>query len=283
MRRSTWIWLLAGLLLLSAAAGLYARQRLTQERQIEAKLALIAPVRHDSRVNCAELLQRKPLLLLALGQSNAGNHGSPGPASMEPIAMVSGPDCLFAKDPLPGATGRGGSIWSRLPAVLSPALGGRQIVMSVLAVDASPIADWTRADSPIVKRLKAQIEALNDVGLRPDLVLWQQGEADARLRTEAENYLAGLRRLATLLEQAGVSAPLMLARSTVCRSEPNREIQNAIDAALALGPRFVAGPDTDALVGIDGRFDGCHFNARGLDRAADAWSDKISAQLSKPR
>jgi lysophospholipase L1-like esterase len=159
--------------------------------------------------------------------------------------------------------------------------------MSVLAVDATSIGDWTRPGSHLSKRLVDQIQALKKLGLKPDFVLWQQGEADARQGTSAAEYQQGLHALATVLRQAGVQAPLVLARSTVCRTLPNEEIRVAIEQTVATKPgNFVLGPDTDRLQGGIYRSDGCHFSQAGLKQAAAQWAavlgPRVGAVLPKP-
>ena len=91
----------------------------------------------QTEVDCAALLLRRPLVLLALGQSNAGNHGSAAPNPREPISVVTDQGrCYRSTDPLPGATGASVSIWGRLPGALAAAGVDRQVVLAVLAVDA---------------------------------------------------------------------------------------------------------------------------------------------------
>jgi len=190
-----------------------------------------------------------------------------------------GANCLMANDPLPGATGTGGSIWRHLPAMLGSELAGRKVVLSVLAVDATSIDDWVRPGSAIGQRLAGQVLELHRRGLSPDFVLWQQGEADAQNGTSASQYLNGLQKLASLLEKAGTQAPLLLARSTVCRSEPSKMIRSAIDRATQTTPHFVAGPDTDLLQGDTYRHDGCHFNAVGQRAAARDWAAALKSHI----
>lgn len=195
--------------------------------------------------------------------------------------MQVGDRCARVNDPLPGATGEGGSIWRHLPALLKPEMAGRTVLLSVLAVEATTIDDWTRPDSVMAGRLVTQIEALRRNGMPPNLVLWQQGEADARARTSTSQYLVGLQRLRALLSRADADAPLMLARSTICRSLPDPAIRSAIDQATRSSARILLGPDTDILDGATYRVDGCHLNANGLRAAAQAWAASIKPLLAQ--
>lgn len=270
-------WCLAGLLLVGGAAWAYRQHR--EQNRMDARMALIVPAGAQPRADCAGWARQKPLVLLALGQSNAGNHGTPGAVAEPAVALAVGTACLWADDPLPGATGSGGSIWRRLPAALRPALRGRPVVLSVLALDASSIAEWTQPQGALNRRLGAQVAALKQAGLAPDYVLWQQGEADALKQTGTAAYLHALQRLAAQLDAAGTQAPLLLARSSRCRSAPDPAIGKALEQAWASSPRFLPGPDTDGLLDDTARSDGCHLNAAGLQRAAQAWADAIAARL----
>lgn len=261
-------------------AGAWAYRFYWPHNGIDTRLLSIVAARPEQRVDCAALVRAKPLVLLALGQSNAGNHGAYAQSEDAPIALVAGVDCLLADDPLPGATGTGGSIWRHLPGALAGDLAGRKVLISVLAVDATSIGDWTRPGSRLALRLMEQIQALKQLELLPDYVLWQQGEADARNGTVAAEYQRGLASLAAMLDQAGVRAPLILARSTVCRSLPNEAIRAAIEQTVASMPgKFVLGPDTDQLQGDSLRSDGCHLSQAGLKQAAAQWATVLRPRV----
>lgn len=222
---------------------------------------------------CADVAADRPLVLLALGQSNAGNHGSPASVKRM-VTVVADGRCFRSVAPLPGGTGTGGSIWERLPESLAAGGYRRPVVISVLAVDASHIGDWVDEGSPLRQRLAAHVKSMLAAGLPPQFVLWQQGEADARAGRAAESYASSLDRLAILLGEAGVDAPILLARSTVCRSAPNAAIRSAIDGLIAKDGRFRSGPDTDQLSGEEYR-DGCHLTVAGLDGVAGLWAEAI--------
>lgn len=240
-----------------------------------ARMGQIVAVGNQPQVPCVEVLASQPLVLLALGQSNAGNHGTASVQTAEAITMVAEGKCIKATDPLPGGTGTGGSIWQRLPALMSMQKNARPIVLSVLAVDASTIGEWTRSDSPLKERLESQVDSMRHLGFSPDLILWQQGEADARSGTSAEDYAKGLGRLATLFNDLGLKVPIVLARSSICRTAPSAAIRSAVDSVVSGDSRFRLGPDTDTLSSSAFR-DGCHLTAEGLDLAAKMWAISIS-------
>lgn len=267
------------LLCLALLVAYFAFRQSRSQDDLIAKIAMIGAVRPENQVDCALFAIQRPLVILALGQSNAGNHGDLSESEDPPVAMQVGNDCAITADPLPGATGNGGSIWRHLPALLSNKLAGRKIVLSVLAVDATTIDDWTRPGSVLAQRLVEQIQALRKRGMDPDFVLWQQGEADARIKTSTSQYLGGLMRLASLLDEAGTHAPLFIARSTTCRSVPSEAVRSAVDQAYKISPRFLPGPDTDLLLSDAYRRDGCHLNASGLRSAAGAWTAVLKQRV----
>lgn len=120
----------------------------------------------------------------------------------------------------------------------------------------------------------AQVVRANRVsGLQPDLVLWQQGEADAKAGTTPERYAQRLLALTARVDAGGLHVPILMALSTVCRSAPDVGLRNAVLALAARHARFMMGPDTDA---IEQRHDGCHWSASGRAQAASLWASAIA-------
>lgn len=223
----------------------------------------------------------RPLVVLALGQSNAGNHGAPDEVPQRVRVFHDG-RCLDATDPLPGSTGRGGSVWSLLPAALREAGISRPVVVSAIGLDGTPIVAWTDLRSPLRWHLRAHLAALQRAGLVPDVVLWQQGEGDAQRNTAPTVYGERLQVLSELLRDGGYRGPLLLARSTRCRSLPHAALRQAVDDAVAQHPdRFAPGPDTDGLEGPARLADGCHLSASGRAWAAQAWAQLLTPRLGR--
>ena len=273
-----WVFMVAALIFGATVYRSIDRQR--HGASLSARLEQVATAEGRTQVSCAELAAKHPLVLLALGQSNAGNHGELKHGVAEPVYLFAEGKCLKTIDPLPGGTGRGGSIWQRLPSLLQTIQqGSRPVLLSVIAVDATNMDDWTNPRSPLPKRLAAHVQSMSRQGLAPTLILWQQGEADARNGTGPDNYSAGLGRLATILNDAGTNAPIVLARTTLCQSATNKAIRTAIETTASGDLRFRLGPDTDTLSGEVFR-DGCHLTARGLDSAAKMWATVIVTEAS---
>jgi hypothetical protein len=223
-----------------------------------------------------------PLVLLVLGQSNAGNHGAEGevPTSRLPprVLVFDGIGCTWVTDPLPGATGRHQSIWSDLPARLAERGLHQPVVLALLAVDSTAMDDWTRLSSPLRLRLAGLMRQLLAAGLEPALVLWQQGEADALRGTSRSAYAESFELLRLQVRNAGVAAPIVLAMSTRCGAADGREVRAAVDDLLALHHDLRRGPDTDQLTQSN-RVRNCHFSGTGLRAASVLWAQAIAGQV----
>lgn len=272
------------LVLLALALGHYGGIGLPSKKTgLSLKMDKMVRVEAEPELACAALAAQKPIVILALGQSNAANHGARAADTDIPVNVIADGKCVLAVNPLPGGTGTEGSIWYRLPRDLNKLLPKRPVVLSVLAVESTTIAEWTDAASPLRKRLERQIDSMKSLGMPPQLILWQQGESDARHGITEIAYSAGLDQLADIVDQSGVSAPIVMALSTVCRSEPYEEIRRAVEAKVANYPRFKIGPDTDYAIHVGLRRENCHFSAEGIHRASQLWAESIAPLLSKKR
>lgn len=219
-----------------------------------------------------------PVLVIALGQSNAASHAQPGPPAA-PVRVFTLAGCAQVMDPLPQTTGRGASIWTAVPALVR-ATRGQEIVIAPLAVESSRIEHWLEPAFGLRARLEALLAAARASGLPVLAVLWQQGESDAKHGTEARHFRAHLLELRRLIDRAGLGAPLVVARSTWCEGREHDGLRRAIESAAASGRGVLVGPDTDRL-GAEYRH-GCHFNAAGRTAAAKLWADEISRLPAAP-
>ncbi|MFT3665095.1 acyltransferase family protein [Piscinibacter sp.] len=229
---------------------------------------------------CAPELQRELRILVVLGQSNAASHAEPVAGASE-IPVIHEGRCRMVADPLPGTSGRGASLWTALLPRLDAARPGVVDAIMPLAVGDTTIAQWV-APGRLRDMLSAELAALSAQQDRVDFVLWQQGEADMLRGTEAAHYLRDLRALRRLLDEAGVRAPLVVARSTRCFAPGlgAGSVRRVLERheTLLRGERIVLGPDTDGIGG-EGRSDGCHFNERGRREAATLWLRTLTTLL----
>lgn len=280
MKPAVWLAPLAvvGATLVAAPA---AWKSLRAETDLAARVAAVRPPRDLPQEPCAPVRGPQPLVLLVLGQSNAANHGSPAAVdAARRVSVFVGRGCQGVTDPLPGGTGQGGSIWSRLPAQLQRLGLERPVVIALLAVDASTVQEWSAERGPLAARLDLTLAQLRAARLQPDWVLWQQGEADARAGTPESDYGEGLLRLRARLSAAGIKAPLLAARSTHCKGTDGTAVRAAIARVAARQGDVLMGPDTDTLLGPH-RLGDCHFTQPGLDAAAALWAAELARHLPR--
>lgn len=127
-------------------AGVTAAMALHTKRQpkdsLRLRVAKIAKATDKAVVSCHDVAKQHPLVLLALGQSNAGNHGEMSPSNLESISVFANGKCFVTTDPLPGATGMEAAFGSGLPRFLKEdGFAKRPIMIAILAVDATTIDD----------------------------------------------------------------------------------------------------------------------------------------------
>ncbi|MEO6876119.1 MAG: sialate O-acetylesterase [Opitutaceae bacterium] len=232
-------------------------------------------------VTLADLAQLTPtrrLVLVVAGQSNAANYGATRRAAGAGVYAFANQRVYVAIDPLPGADGAGGSIWSRLGAKLM--LTGRYdaILIATVAQGSTRAEDWAPGGR-LHRQLTATLEQLSAAGLPANFLLWQQGESEAASATASgRDYTIALRELLGSVRAGSPALTFVAADSTYGASATiNDQIRQA-QRALARLPGAIAGPNLDDL-GEAFRRDGIHFNDRGLSAAAELWFQALQPAL----
>ena len=235
------------------------------------------------------VLSQNPVVFLCLGQSNAANHGETLYSPKHPVYCFNPFNSKFynCDDPLPGATGSGGSPWGRMGDFI---LENRRDITSVcfvsIAAGGSFINEWT-PPGPYSRRLNFAAERLQREGLNVSYVLWCQGEAEANHTSiRRESYIKVFRELLHNINLTGINSPIYVSKSTLCETQDHpfknrEEIRGALEDLVDPGLHIFRGPDTD-IIGQEGRFDGCHFNDSGLNDAARLWFESVNLQLMPP-
>ena len=241
---------------------------------------------HDLKLRCPT---NDPIVIVAGGQSNAANAYEPAPAAdhNQQTFMFFGGNCYKLQSPVLGATGFDDSLWPALGDKLN-AKTGRPIIFIAGAVGGSQIGDWLDGRSRYLSRLANRILLARMAGLKPDFVLWIQGETDAAVELAPEEYVREQQALIKKLDATGatdVQTPWVIYRSTHCmhRRSNGPDIDRAVtEYVRQAGGRIVLGPDVSSF---DDRFrrDGCHLNTRGRDRlVAESIATLIGSRLIVP-
>ena len=267
-------------LCLAAGLGVFAMKRLQPERftelRREVRLALGLPklwstsFNTDTRGLAPVPCPAGAIVLVTGGQSNAANAFADPlvpPADSGALMMLAG-RCYPLRDPVLGATGDRGSLWTGLgPALARTA--GRPVIFINGAVGGSQLGDWADARSGYVRHLAGEVAAARKAGVVADKVIWIQGETDAAVQLPPALYVEQMQAVMAAFDAAGVmpqQTPWLVFRSTRCKARANNgpAIDAAVTAWAAREPRVILGPNASAL-GYDARWDDCHFNGRGRD------------------
>lgn len=214
-------------------------------------------------------------VILLMGQSNAANYAGTPYKPVQPVFNFNWANgrCYRAQDPLLGATGTGGSVWSRLGDALIESGRFKEVLLIPIAVGGSSVRDWAGEKGPAARAVRAAHE-LERYGLKITHVLWHQGEADYEMHKEVYERL--FVRMTEYIRSNGVDAPVFVATTSICNnygSDQVREAQQELPFRLA---NVYAGPDTDAIDSIFDRADNlCHFSDRGVALHARLWLDTL--------
>ena len=217
-------------------------------------------------------------VILVMGQSNAANYGE---TLYRPRRQVFNFDwksgrCYRAEDPLLGASGRGGSAWSRLGDALIERGVFRRVVLVPVAVGGTSIHAWVGENGPAGHAVKAAA-GLREQGLSVSHVLWQQGESDRNM--DKSVYIRLFSQMNDYLRTNGIEAPIFVAQATICNNHGLEDVRQA-QAELPLlmaDSNVLPGPDIDTLDHIYQRASNlCHFSDQGLAGVAELWLEVLA-------
>ena len=242
-----------------------------------------APVFSDRVVAASAARNPDTAVILTFGQSNAANSGEGRHTAKGPVHVFNIFDCKYyrAVDPLPGASNDGGSVWGRLGDRLIESGRFPSVLLIPIACDGSYIEEWAPG-GVYHRRLHLAVKRIATAGLVPDILCWQQGEAEANMTPmSAAEYRRHFMAMLRSLREAGIDAPIYVATATLCANTEhpfrNRDaIRAAQQGLMTVAGDILPGPDTDQI-GVEHRRDGCHFAASGLDLAAQAWLEAFNA------
>jgi hypothetical protein len=224
-------------------------------------------------VDCSALKSKRLMVAVVFGQSNAANHGeSPRRAANGVYSYYRG-RCYEARDPLPGASGSGGSVWTRLGDAIVASGMFEAVLFVPLGVESTRIDQW--AAGALQDSLAAAIRMMNEQGFSITHLLWHQGEADAKHGTAEADYRRSFGELLDKIRSYGVTAPIYVSVATRCGTTQSDAIRRAQQMLVDRSQGIFPGPDTDAL-DDSFRIAGCHFSDRGLARAAALWFDRLT-------
>lgn len=220
-------------------------------------------------------------VFLVMGQSNAANFGeSILDANCNRLYNFNKGDLYQLKDPLKGANGTGGSVWSRLGLFLMQNQFAEEIIFAPVAEGGVPLSSFL-PNTALNASMLETITSLNEENHTITHILWHQGEsnnsafANTGLNAfeNAQLYETQFLQLVAQIRSQGVEAPIFVSTTTRCSFlNVDFELQQVQQNLKSDSLKIFNGPNTDIL-GLEYRYDGCHFNDKGLEKHAEAWLD----------
>jgi hypothetical protein len=263
-----------GVLLLKGVQGVKQYQT---EAQLNAQLtnAHLVSLRQEVPLQTAQ--SNRLMVALTFGQAHSANAGeTPKKASGKVFNFYNG-KIYQAQDPLLGATGDGGSVWTRLGDQLLERKLFDSVIFVPIGVGGSTIARW-QPGGDLHEKLIQSIRSVTNSGLTITHLLWHQGESDTQRQTSKEQYQNMFRAMLASIRREDVTAPIYVAVSAAARCKkhhPNPAIREAQQQLVDSINGIFPGPDTDPL-DISYRYDGCHFTDEGLEKVSGLWLEILT-------
>jgi hypothetical protein len=242
--------------------------------------------------------------LFVWGQSIAANagHGRYSARNADKTSVYADGRFYACSDPIVGAEGPGGSVWSRLAdSVLDRPINNStvsQVVIGCCAQGSTSINDWAPGGSEAPRLHRCLSDYITNVG-QPTHLAYSQGEADVN-HLSTEQWVDQWQTMFASVRELGCTSKIWTSIETICnfrnandpfdervirqtpasyiKKEVGRQnIRTAQRMVGMLGPDTRPGPNLDR---IDWRLracgDGCHFGERGLAVAAQAWATSLT-------
>ncbi len=222
----------------------------------------------------------KTMIALTFGQSNAANYGKNPYTPHNAFVYNFHKGKLYtAKDPLLGATGKGGSVWTRLGDKLIDSGLYNKVIFIPIAVDGTTIERWVRGGY-CFERLEQTLKILDSLNIRLTHIFWHQGESDNVYNTTKEKYKVHLGAiLQTLRKYQSAKFYVSIASyHSVPIAKPlgvDYAIREAQKEFINENKGVLVGPDTDTLIHAIHRYDSVHFSDFGMTAFAQLWFNAI--------
>jgi len=230
------------------------------------------------KVPCGDVRGGRTMVALAFGQSNSGNHGETLYAPKKAVFNFFNGRCYRAADPLLGATGDGGSVWTRLGDLLvGQGLYDRVVFISI-GVGTTTIDQWATGGY-LHRRILKAIEQSRASGLEITHLFWVQGGSEPRTRGDRanrEHYRKCFNDMIGSIRARGVKAPVYIGIATYTDTGPIPDIADAQRELADQEKKIYVGADNDVLYeDPENRWEGVHLSHRGLQLCSQAWFEAI--------
>ena len=213
----------------------------------------------------------KTVVALVFGQSNSANHDGQRVLQKSPkIINFFNDKCYIASDPLLGATGTAGSVWTLLGTKLLATEKYDNIIFVPAGIGGTKIERWEQGGD--LNAMLGSVVTSDTKKYSPTHLIWHQGESDNNVHTTKEVYKRHFNSMVQTIRNNGVKAPVYVSIASLScgnNADPDNSVTKAQRELIASGNGILMGPNTDTLIGPEDRYDGCHMSYVGQQKFSD--------------
>ena len=215
------------------------------------------------------------MVILTLGQSHSANFGERKYKCKERVYFFYEEKFYLAKDPILGADGDKGSVWTRLGDDLIENDLSDTVIFINIGVGGSRIDMW-RPGTCLHHKILESIDSFENYNLKITHIFWHQGSSDAWYHSsnKALEYKHTFSEIVRSIRDYGVEAPIFICQSTYSYGNSDYFIKKAQKDLVSMDRNIFPGPDSDSI-DYSYRYDGVHFSDKGLEILSDLWLEKI--------
>lgn len=227
----------------------------------------------------------KVMVAFAFGQSNSANFGETAYRPRRGAYNYYRGSLYRAEDPLLGAAGLMGSVWTRLADMMVEAGIYERVVFINTGIGATSAECWSEKDCSLY--LRETLADLKMHNIKLTHILWHQGEQDNFTKTGRVTYKKHMTKILSIFREYGQDAPMYvcIASYNPMASKKDGYISKSIRQGqmefINENRGVLLGPDTDSLVSKEYRYDGVHFSTAGLESFAKLWFNAIVLNSEK--
>ncbi|WP_024870899.1 sialate O-acetylesterase [Tolumonas lignilytica] len=229
----------------------------------------------DVPILCNGKPLNKAVVIFSFGQSIASNFNEFKYPSNNHIFTIKNGECVVAQDPLPIADGINGSMWMPLGRKIIENGLSKNVLLISIGVGGSSIDRW-KSGGNLSQHLKNNLEFINRLKIPVSLFLWHQGSSD--IGTSGDNYINKFMDITKLIRSLGFNAPILVAIHSQCFNIYDKNIENAQRMLGIFHDRGLYEGANTNILDSSFRFDNCHLNKMGQEKAADLWLNAIKNQ-----
>lgn len=248
-----------------------ATQNINEFGQVTNEFAQLIKDPTKTLVN-APTITDKTIVAFVFGQSNSANgEGERFQANDNNVFNYFDNHYYSASDPLLGATGTAGSMWTITANKLIEKKITDKVVLIAAGVGGTSVKQW-RNGGNLNQMLENRLKETQQNHINITHFLWHQGESDNG--TYESEYENGLTEVIALTQRYYPNAKFFVSQASAhCPDTSSESILKSQRDVTKLANVFL-GPNTDLIDAID-RWDGCHLSGRGVEKASNEWVELI--------